>query len=141
LKLSAAQDRTPNAAIAEAERLIERLGAGLKKDLGVLDLALMQILYIVGLASVGVAAKLGPSHLVFWLLAVVLFYIPTAKVVVYLSSLMPLEGGLYQWARLGLESEFRSFLAAANLWLYATVLSSQIGLIAATNFGYAFDAS
>ncbi len=140
MHLSNPLETTPNAAIAQAERIIANKSASLKKDLGVLDLALMQILYIVGLAWVGVAAKLGPSHLVFWLLAVVLFYIPTAKVVIYLSSLMPLEGGLYQWARLGLQSEFWGFLAAANLWLYATVLSSEIGLIAATNLGYALDA-
>ena len=29
------------------------------------------------------------------------FYIPSAVVVIYLNRLMPLEGGLYQWAKLG----------------------------------------
>ena len=47
------------------------------------------------------AGKLGPSHVVFWLLALVLFYLPSAAVVIYLNRLMPLEGGLYQWAKLG----------------------------------------
>jgi amino acid transporter len=44
--------------------------------------------------------KAGPSHIVFWLLAILLFYVPSAMVVIYLNRLMPLEGGLYQWAKL-----------------------------------------
>ena len=54
-----------------------------------------QVLYIMGLAWVGVAAKLGSSHVVYWLLAITLFYLPSAAVVVYLSRLTPIEGGLY----------------------------------------------
>src|SRR2546422_10742985 len=73
----------------------------LPRELGLTDLALTQILFIVGLPWVGVAAKLGPAHVVFWLLAMVFFYVPSAVVVIYLNRLMPLEGGLYQWAKLG----------------------------------------
>jgi hypothetical protein len=40
----------------------------------------VQILFIVGLQWVGVAAKLGPSHVVFWLIAIALFYLPSAAV-------------------------------------------------------------
>ncbi|PYK44164.1 MAG: amino acid permease, partial [Verrucomicrobia bacterium] len=57
------------------------------------DLVLTQILFIVGSSWVGAAAKLGQSHLFFWLLAILLFYIPQAAVVIYLNRLMPLEGG------------------------------------------------
>ena len=80
---------------------VEAQSASLKKELGVRDLALTQILFIVGLTWIGVAGKLGPPHVVFWLLALVLFYLPSAAVVIYLNRLMPLEGGLYQWAKLG----------------------------------------
>ena len=31
-----------------------------------------------------------------------LFYLPLAAVVIYLNRLMPLEGGLYQWAKAGI---------------------------------------
>src|SRR5258705_6856907 len=85
----------------------------LKKELGLGDLVLTQILFIVGLPWVGVAAKLGPSHVVFWLMAMVLFYLPSAVVVIHLNRLMPLEGGLYQWAKLGF-NELTGFLVAWN---------------------------
>lgn len=69
VKLSEPLLPASNGSIAAAERLIEEHLAGLRKELGVRDLVLMQILYIVGLSWVGVAANLGPAHMVFWLLA------------------------------------------------------------------------
>jgi amino acid transporter len=79
---------------------------------------------------------LGPSHITFWLLAILLFYVPSAVVVIYLNRLMPLEGGLYQWAKLGF-NEFTGFMVAWNLWLYVIVLTSEIGLQVATYLSYA----
>ncbi len=119
-----------------AEQSIEAHSAVFKKELGLTDLVLTQILFIVGLSWVGAAAKLGESHIVFWLLAIILFYIPSAVVVIYLNRLMPLEGGLYQWAKLGF-NEFIGFLVAWNLWLYVIVLTSEIGLQVATYLSYA----
>ena len=83
----------------------------LKRELGLGDLVLTQILFIVGLPWVGVAAKQGRAHVVFWLMAMMLFYLPSAAVVIYLNRLMPLEGGLYQWAKLGF-NELTGFLVA-----------------------------
>src|SRR6478672_8068810 len=116
-----------SSALAAAEARVEAHSASLKKELDVGDLVLTQILFIVGLPWVGVAAKLGPSHVVFWLLAIVLFYLPSAVVVTYLNRLMPLEGGLYQWAKLGF-NELVGFLVAWNLWLFAILNTSEIGL-------------
>ena len=106
--------------LAQAEARVEAHSASLKKELGVRDLVLTQILFIVGLTWIGVAGKLGPSHVIFWLLAIVLFYLPSAAVVMYLNQLMPLEGGLYQWAKLGF-NETVGFMLAWNLWLYVIV--------------------
>src|SRR5207247_9461539 len=92
---------------------VEARSASLRRELGVTDLALTQILFIVGLPWVGVAAKLGPSHVVFWLLAIVFFYLPSAVVVTHLNRLMPLEGGLYQWAKLRV-NELRGFPLASH---------------------------
>jgi amino acid transporter len=108
----------------------------LHKELGLRDLALTQILFIVGLSWVGAAAKLGPAHVVFWLLAITFFYVPSAVVVIYLNRLMPLEGGLYQWAKLGINEGF-GFLVAWNLWLFAMTNTSEAGLQLATNIAYA----
>jgi len=122
--------------LAQAEARVEAHSASLRKELGVRDLVLTQILFIVGLSWIGVAGKLGPSHVIFWLLALVLFYLPSAAVVMYLSRLMPLEGGLYQWAKLGFNGTI-GFLLAWNLWLYVIVHTSEIGLECATYLSYA----
>ncbi len=122
--------------LERAEANVEAHSATLKRELGVRDLALTQILFIVGLTWIGVAGKLGSSHVVFWLLALVLFYLPSAAVVMYLNRLMPLEGGLYQWAKLGFNQTV-GFLLAWNLWLYVIVFTSEIGLQCATYLSYA----
>jgi len=115
---------------------VEAHSADLRKELGVRDLVLTQILFIIGLAWIGVAGKLGSSHVVFWLAAIALFYLPSAAVVIYLNRLMPLEGGLYQWAKLGF-NEAVGFMLAWNLWLYVIVNTSEIGLQCATYLAYA----
>ena len=131
---------TENSELAKAEAQVEAHSATLKKELGVRDLALTQILFIIGLTWIGVAGKLGSSHVVMWLLAIVLFYLPMAAVVIYLNKLMPLEGGLYQWAKLGFNSTV-GFLLAWNLWLYVIVYTSEIGLQCATYLAYALGPS
>ena len=126
-------------AVGEAQQ-VEAHSASLKKELGLRDLVLQQIVYVVGTIWVGTAAKLGHSQVVFWLAAMLFFYLPQAAVVIDLSRRMPLEGGLYQWARLGL-GEAAGFLVAWNLWLYAVVLIATIGLLVGTGLSYAFGAS
>ena len=71
-----------------AERDVEQQSASLKKPLALRDLVLTQILFVVGSSWVGAAAKLGQAHLFFWLLAILLFYVPQAAVVIYLSRVM-----------------------------------------------------
>src|SRR2546428_126289 len=114
-------------AIRREEAAVEARSAALAKELGLIDLTLTQVLFIVGLPWVGVAAKLGPSHVIFWLIAMVFFYVPSAVVVVHLNGAMPLEGGLYQWAKLGF-NELIGFLVAWNLWLFAILNTSETGL-------------
>jgi hypothetical protein len=80
--------------LRSAESNVVAHSAVFKKELGLRDLALTQILFIIGLSWVGAAGKLGPAHVVFWLLAIAFFYFPSAAVVIHLNGLMPLEGGL-----------------------------------------------
>ena len=119
---------------------VEAHSTSLKKVLGVRDLALTQILFIIGLTWIGVAGKLGPSHVVLWLTAVVLFYLPLTAVVIWLNQLMPLEGGLYQWAKLGFNQTI-GFMVAWNLWLYVILFASELGLTVATYLSYALGPS
>jgi amino acid transporter len=109
--------------------------AALRKELGLKDLVLAQVLCVVGSSWVGVAAKLGRAHVVFWLAAMLAFYVPLAAVVIYLNRLMPLEGGLYQWAKQGF-GEMAGFLIAWNLWAYAVVVVGAIVFVVPTDLGY-----
>jgi glutamate:GABA antiporter len=123
------------ASAAKAEVSFVEPGHGLKKELGLGDLVLAQILCVVGSTWVGVAAKLGKAHGVFWLTAILLFYLPLAAVVIFLSRQMPLEGGLYQWAKSGF-GEFFGFLTAWNLWVYAIFVVPSILFVIPTDLAY-----
>lgn len=106
---------------------VEKTQHEFRKELGLRNLVMCQILNIVGLFWVGVAAGLGPSHVVFWLIGIVLFYLPSAAVVIYLNRVHTMEGGLYEWARLGF-NEFAGFLVAWNLWLNTVAILSYAGI-------------
>src|SRR5215831_7347518 len=107
----------------------------LRKELGLWDLALAQVLCVVGSSWVGMAAKLGRAHLVLWLAAIALFFLPLAAVVIYLNRLMPLEGGLYQWAKQGF-GEMAGFLIAWNLWVYALAATASVIFVVPTDLYY-----
>jgi len=57
-------------------------------------------------------------------------------VVIFLNRLMPLEGGLYQWAKMAF-NDFVAFMVAWNLWVFAISILAGIGLVVTTNFSYA----
>src|SRR5437870_3016946 len=132
---AAEPDRTL-AALHRAEHRVEERSAVFRKELGLLDLVLTQIVFVVGTIWVGTAAKLGNEQLFFWLLAILTFYLPLAAVVIHLNRLMPLEGGLYQWAKLGF-NDFVGFMVAWDLWVFAILVMSAIGLTVVTNLSYA----
>src|SRR5215831_11475190 len=109
--------------------------AGLRKELGLGDLVMAQVLCVVGSTWVGIAAKLGRAHVAFWLGAMLLYYVPLAVVVIYLNRMMPLEGGLYQWAKTGF-GELVGFLTAWNLWVYAVIVTGAIIFVVPTDLSY-----
>jgi amino acid transporter len=107
----------------------------LRRELGLRDLILAQILNVVGSSWVGVASKLGKAHAVFWMSSMLLFYVPLALVVIYLNRTLPLEGGLYQWAKAAFGA-FWGFLIAWNLWVYAVVVLGSILFVVPTDLAY-----
>jgi glutamate:GABA antiporter len=115
---------------------IEARSTVFKKELGLFDLVLTQIVFVVGTIWVGWAAKLGDHQMVFWLAAILTFYLPLAAVVIFLNRLMPLEGGVYQWAKLAF-NDFTAFMVAWNLWIFGILVMSGIGLIIKKNIAYA----
>lgn len=125
-----------NLRLLAGEHDVELHSRELRKELSLTNLVLTQVLSIVGLAWIGTAGKLGSAHLMFWLGGILLFYVPSALVVIHLNSEMPLEGGLYQWAKLRF-SEMTGFMVAFNLWIYYIVFAAEMGLLTANNVSYA----
>ena len=126
-----------NSSLLAAESEVQNHSLQLRKELGLSDLILAQILIVIVPEFFGTAVKAGSSHVVLWLLAILLFFIPHALVVTHLNRLMPLEGGLYEWARLGFGDRI-GFLVAWNMWLNTTAQVSQVALVATTYTSYAF---
>jgi amino acid transporter len=122
--------------LAAIERDVAKHSAVFKKELGLFDLVLTQVVFVVGTIWVGTAAKLGAAQNVFWLLAIVTFYLPLAAAVIFLNRLLPLEGGLYQWAKAAF-GDFVAFMVAWNLWVFAISILAGIGLLVTTNISYA----
>jgi amino acid transporter len=89
----------------------------LRRQLNLRDLVLSQVLTVVGSSWVGLAAGLGHAQTLVWLFAFAVFYAPMAVAVFYLNREMPLEGGLYVWARRSFGDTF-GFLTAWNIWAY-----------------------
>jgi len=97
----------------------------LRRQLGLRDLVLSQVLCVVGTMWVGVAAGLGKAQTLLWLGAMVVFYLPMAGSVIALNRAMPLEGGLYVWAHKAF-GNLGGFLTAWNLWFYGIAVTASI---------------
>ncbi len=72
---------------------------GLHRSLGLVDVALSFIITGSNLQWVATSAAAGPSSLVVWLIGALAMFVPLAIVVVYLSSRLPDEGGMYVWSK------------------------------------------
>jgi glutamate:GABA antiporter len=71
----------------------------MKRALGLTDLVLWNIVTVVGLRWVAVAAHTGPGSILLWVMAGLGFFVPSALTVAVLSRRFPEEGGLYVWTR------------------------------------------
>jgi len=127
---------TTSPTVSELERDVEARSAVFKKELGLFDLVLTQVVFVVGTFWVGWAARLGSQQSAFWILAIITFYVPLAVAVIYLNRLMPYEGGLYQWSKLAF-NDFVAFMVGWNLWVFAITILAGTGLVVTTNLSYA----
>jgi glutamate:GABA antiporter len=118
-----------------AEHLVELESGGLKKELRLGDLVLSQVLYIMAFAWLAPAARLGARHVIAWILAVLLFYIPSGIVVLHLNREMPLEGGLYQWVKLRFGAA-PGFLVALNLLATVVLILASEPAAISNNLSY-----
>jgi amino acid transporter len=89
----------------------------LRKELGFTDVLLFNIATVLGPRWVAAAAHSGQSSISLWVLASLFFFVPTALVIVELSTRFPTEGGLYIWAKEAF-GDFHGFLAGWCYWIY-----------------------
>jgi amino acid transporter len=113
----------------------EKKSAALSKELRLGDLVFLQVLLIVGLPWIGYAARQGGTQIVLWLLALPLFYLPIAGAVIYLSRRMPLEGGVYQWVKIGL-SPAAGFQAGWNYGFLLILFYANSGSVVTSSLVY-----
>ncbi len=106
----------------------------LLRDLKVRDIILFNVVAIVGIRWISIAASTGPSSISLWILALILFFLPQAVAVIYLNKRHPVEGGVYEWAKVEF-GEFHGFVAgwcywANNLVYYPSLLISVAAIAA-----------
>jgi glutamate:GABA antiporter len=89
----------------------------LRRVMGFWDVLLFNIAAILGPRWIAAAAHNGTSSMSLWVLAASLFFLPTALVVVELSTRFPHEGGLYIWSKEAF-GEFHGFVAGWTYWIY-----------------------
>ena len=70
-----------------------------KRVLGFRDLVMFYVVTTLSLRWIPVAASIGPSSIVIWIVGLLTIFIPLALCVMELSSRYPQEGGLYLWTK------------------------------------------
>jgi glutamate:GABA antiporter len=107
----------------------------LHRALGTFDLVLLNVSAIVGLRYLSIAAQVGPSSLVLWLLGLVTFLIPAALTVLELSSRLPGEGGVYLWSKAAF-GDAHAFIAGWSYWIANLVFFPSLLIFGAGVFLY-----
>ncbi len=108
----------------------------LRRVLRLPDLVAMQVLLVFGATWVGAAGRAGSGHVVLWLAAIILFFVPIGLVVGFCANIWPEEGGVYQWTKHML-GPFAGFTAAWNFGMWAVLLIAGLGMQIAATLRYA----
>ncbi len=90
--------------------------AGLQRALGTFDLVMLYVAAIIGPRWLSTAAQYGPASVTLWVIALLVFFVPSALTVQELSSRIPYEGGLHLWTKAAF-GETHGFLAGWAYWL------------------------
>jgi amino acid transporter len=107
----------------------------LRKTMGFWDVLLFNIATVLGPRWVAAAAHNGTSSISLWVIAAVLFFIPSALVINELSSRFPEEGGLYVWTKEAF-GDFHGFVAGWNYWAYTVFYFPGLLLASAAMSAY-----
>src|ERR1700722_5447399 len=103
--------------------------------MGFWDGLLFCIATVLGPRWIAAAARNGQSSISLWILAALLFFVPTAYVVVELSTRFPEEGGLYVWTKMAF-GDFHGFVAGWTYWIYTVFYFPGLLLASAAMSAY-----
>ena len=103
--------------------------------MGFWDLLLFNIAAVLGPRWIAAAAHNGTSSISLWILAAVGFFVPTAMVIVELTSRFPQEGGLYAWSKDAF-GDFHGFVAGWTYWIYTIFYFPALLLASASMSAY-----
>jgi amino acid transporter len=85
--------------------------------MGFWDVLLFNISTVLGPRWIAAAAHTGQSSISLWVIAAVIFFVPSGLVITELSTRFPHEGGLYIWSKEAF-GDFHGFIAGWTYWIY-----------------------
>ena len=91
-----------------------RSGRGFKRVLGLLDMTLFTVCAILVIDTLAASAAIGPSAMTWWVITLVLFFIPYALMTAELGAAYPHQGGIQGWIR----KAYGDRWAARATWCY-----------------------
>jgi amino acid transporter len=100
--------------MAEASAVVKKKEGGFKKAFRSLDMTLFTVCAILVIDTLAPSAAIGPSSISWWIITLVLFFIPYGLITAELGATYPDEGGLYVWVK----RAFGEKWAARSTWLY-----------------------
>src|SRR6266849_5965466 len=99
------------------------------------DVVLFNITAIVGLRWLTTAGRIGPASLALWIVAMVIFFLPSAVAVRELTDIDPGEGGIYRLATRAF-GPTHGFIAGWGYWVNNLVYYPSLLLTSAAIFAY-----
>src|SRR5689334_358993 len=112
--------------------------ANSSKTLGVFRLAMINVIAVDSLRSLPAGAEYGFSLVFFYLVAALVFFIPTALVSAELATAWPKTGGIYIWTRTAFGRHW-GLLAIWLQWIYNVIWYPTILSFIAATLAYLFD--
>jgi len=92
----------------------KKKGTGFKKVLRGLDMTLFTVCAILVVETLAPSAAIGPSSISWWIITLLLFFVPYGLITAELGTTYPEEGGMYIWVK----KAFGEKWAARTTWLY-----------------------
>jgi glutamate:GABA antiporter len=121
--------------VSEQATIVSSEKSKLRRVMGFWDVLLFCIATVLGPRWIAAAARNGQSSISLWILAALLFFVPTAFIVVELSTRFPEEGGLYVWTKMAF-GDFHGFVAGWTYWIYTVFYFPGLLLASAAMSAY-----